>query len=320
MEQRIKALVLTLTMLTAQTYAASSVSDARSNGMGNTGVTTSNYLLAPFHNPALVAVNQDNDSLGILFPGIGANVRDTDNTLGTLDDLQNTIIRYQDSQSSDLKIANELNGYLTQLSNDKPMIVSGGATAAVAIPFNGFSINVFLNGNLALFGVTDISENRGNNPDDVTDRYNSSNVDLLATGYREFGVAVAKRFYIIGQDVSIGVTPKFQDITTYQQTLSVEEFDIDNYDQTEVSKTALNMDFGLLWFYQNFRVGLAAKDLFPQKLDTYDRSHQYQLDTQVTVSGAVEMNYFITTIDLDLTEQTRYTNIEDDTQFLRFWD
>ncbi len=52
-------------------YAANGVADARGNAMGNTGVTTSDYLLAPFYNPALTAVYRDRDSVGLLVPALG---------------------------------------------------------------------------------------------------------------------------------------------------------------------------------------------------------------------------------------------------------
>ncbi|MGF1719417.1 conjugal transfer protein TraF [Vibrio kyushuensis] len=319
MKQLIKlSVVFGLSIVTTQALSATSVADARSNGMGNTGVSTADYLLAPFHNPALVAVHRDGDRFGVLFPGLGANVRDTDNTLDTVDDLQNTIKRYEDTGNSDATIATELNNYLNQLSDDKPMVGSGGATAAIAIPLNLLSINVFLRGYVELIAITDIAADAGNGTVQVTNRYNASEVDLFAFGYSEFGVALAKRFNFMGQDVSFGVTPKFQDMTTYAQEIKVEDFDIDDYDQTEISKSAFNMDLGVVWLYQNFRAGMAIKDLFSQEIDTYYGTSKYKLDTQVTVSGAYTMDYFIATMDWDLTEQSRFSDVNDDTQFLRF--
>ena len=37
--------------------AATTVADGRGNGMGNAGVTTANYIMAPFYNPALALSN-----------------------------------------------------------------------------------------------------------------------------------------------------------------------------------------------------------------------------------------------------------------------
>ncbi|MGF1696509.1 conjugal transfer protein TraF [Vibrio lamellibrachiae] len=319
MKQLIKlSVVFGLSIVTTHALAATSVADARSNGMGNTGVSTADYLLAPFHNPALVAVHRDGDRFGVLFPGLGANVRDTDNTIDTIDDLQDTINNY-DENNIDPAIEAELNAYLDTLESNKPVVASGGAGAAVAIPLNLLSMNIFMRGYAEVLALPDITSVADST--DTADRYETSEVDMVAFGYSEIGVALAKRFSFQGQDIALGITPKFQDMTTYKQILSVEDFDISDYDQSETSKTSFNIDLGAVWLYQQFRAAIAVKDLFSQTIDTVvinNEATQYKLDTQVTVSGAYTMDYFIATMDWDLTEQSRFSGYDDDTQFLRF--
>lgn len=79
--------------------AATVVPDGRGNGMGNTGVTSADYLLAPFYNPALVALHRDSDKFGVLFPGVGVRLRDTDKTLDTVDKLQDEIKAFKANPS-----------------------------------------------------------------------------------------------------------------------------------------------------------------------------------------------------------------------------
>jgi len=299
---------------------ATVIADGRGNGMGNTGVTSADYLLAPFYNPALTAVHRDSDTIGILVPAIGATVRDTDNSLDTLDDLQDSIKTFENSGSTDPAIATQLNSYLTELSDDKPLGVTGGAGIAVALPINVLSANIFSRGYAEVVAVTDIAANNGNGPTEVTTRYENSEVDMIAFGYTEFGVALAKRMTVQGQDVSFGVTPKYQQLRTYKQNLSVEEFDISDYDQSETNKNAFNMDLGAIWFYDAYRVGIAVKDLFSQELETADDgsgTSKYKLNTQITVSGSYALEYFVATADLDLTKQERFTDVNDDTQYFR---
>ncbi|WP_295891296.1 conjugal transfer protein TraF [uncultured Vibrio sp.] len=310
------SVVIGLTFLSTQSYAASSVADARGNAMGNTGVSTADYLLAPFYNPALAAVYRDSDSFGVLFPAIGANVRDTDETIDSIDDLQETIKRYE-ANTTDPTIVADLNTQLDALEGNKPIVASGGAGAAVAIPLNALSMNIFVRGYAEILAFPDIESSSTA----VPDRYENSTVDMVAFGYSEFGVALAKRFSFGGQDFALGITPKFQDMTTYKQVISVEDFDIDDYDQSETSKSAFNLDLGAVWLYQQFRAGIAVKDLFSQSIDTVVASNgatTYELDTQVTVSGAYTLEYFIATFDWDLTDQSRFSGYDDDTQFLRF--
>ncbi|MGC9402185.1 conjugal transfer protein TraF [Vibrio genomosp. F10 str. 9ZC157] len=305
-----------LVILATNSYAATSVADARSNGMGNTGVSTADYLLAPFHNPALAAVYRDNDSFGILLPAVAGNVRDTDKTIDTIDDLQDTITKYE-ANSSDTSTIDELNTHLNTLSGNKPIVASGGVGAAVAIPLNALSMNIFVRGYAEILALPEIApESAG-----IPTRYETSTVDMVAFGYSEIGVALAKRFSFNGQDFALGITPKFQDMTTYKQVISVEDFDIGDYDQSETSKSAFNLDLGAVWLYNHFRAAIAVKDLISQEIDTVvavNGSTQYKLDTQVTVSGAYAMEYFVATMDWDLTDQSRFSGYNDDTQFLRF--
>ncbi|MEZ9231629.1 conjugal transfer protein TraF [Vibrio amylolyticus] len=317
MKQLIKLSVVSgLLFFTTQPFAASGIADARGNAMGNTGVSTADYLLAPFYNPALTAVYRDSDTVGILFPAIGANVRDTDKTIDSIDDLQDTIKRYE-ANSTDPTLVDDLNRQLNALEGNKPVVASGGAGAAVAIPLNVLSMNVFIRGYAEVLAFPDIQpESAG-----IPARYQTSTVDMIAFGYSEFGVALAKRFSFGGQDFALGITPKFQDMKTYKQVVSVEDFDISDYDQSETSKTAFNLDLGAVWLYQQFRAAIAVKDLISQSIDTVvavNGSNQYKLDTQVTVSGAYTMDYFVATVDWDLTDQSRFSGYADDTQFLRF--
>lgn len=297
--------------------AANGVADGRGNGMGNTGVTSADYLLAPFYNPALTAVYRDDDDFGVLVPAVGVNARDTDESLSTLNDLQDTIEDFEDSGSNDSAIAAQLNRYLSDLSDDKPLAVSAGGGLAVALPFGVVSGNLFVRGYAEIIAQTDIAPNGGNLPANVQARYENSSVDMIAFGYTEYGVALAKRMQLAGHDFSFGVTPKYQQLKTYSEVISVEDFDLEDYDESETSSNAFNLDLGMIWFYNDFRAGLAVKDLLSQELKTKDKSDKYQLDTQVTLSGAYASQMLTATVDWDVTKQKRFSGRDDDTQFFR---
>ncbi|MEF1292160.1 conjugal transfer protein TraF, partial [Vibrio sp. M260118] len=122
-----------------------------------------------------------------------------------------------------------------------------------------------------------------------------------------------------GQDISFGVSPKYQQLRTYKQNLSVEDFDLSDYDRSKTTKNTFNMDFGAVWLVDDYRIGVAVKDLFSKKIDTLDVGgvSTYGLNTQITVSGAYAHEFFTATIDWDLTKQKRFVELADDTQFLR---
>ncbi|MDA0128599.1 conjugal transfer protein TraF [Vibrio sp. MarTm2] len=300
--------------------AANLVADGRGNAMGNTGVTSADYLLAPFYNPALTAVYRDEDDFGILAPAIGFTARDTDESLTTLDDLQDTIEQYEDSGSSNVSLRNDLNTHLDNLSDDKPLAVSVGGGLAVAVPFGLVSGNFYTRGYAEIIAQTDIAESDTSIVDEdlrVADRYNNSNVNMAAFGYVEYGVTLAKRMTLAGQDFSFGVTPKYQELTTYSETLTVEDFDLSDYDESETSKSAFNLDLGAVWFYNDFRAGIAIKDLLSQEIETKDKTDKYKLDTQVTISGSYATELLTATLDFDVTTQKRFSGSNDDTRFVR---
>ncbi|EKO3370259.1 conjugal transfer protein TraF [Vibrio fluvialis] len=301
-------------------YAANGVADARGNAMGNTGVTTSDYLLAPFYNPALTAVYRDRDSVGLLVPALGANVRDSDESLSTIDDLQSSIDQFEAAGvgAATQENINQLNGYLDDLADDKPFAVSGGAGIAVALPMNAVSLNFFARGYAEILADSSIAANTGNTASDVETRYQNSYVNMLAFGYSEYGVAVAKLFTLQGQQIAIGITPKIQELRTYKEVVTVQDFDLSDYDQSKTSKNAFNLDIGAVWLKDNFRAGIAVKDLISQEIKTYDDQSSYTLDPQATVSGGYVTDFLALAIDWDLTKQKRFKGVDDDTQFLRF--
>ncbi|MBY7849941.1 conjugal transfer protein TraF [Vibrio fluvialis] len=301
-------------------YAANSVADARGNAMGNTGVTTSDYLLAPFYNPALTAVYRDRDSVGLLVPALGANIRDSDESLSTIDDLQSSIDQFEAAGvgAATQENINQLNGYLDDLADDKPFAVSGGAGIAVALPMNAVSLNFFARGYAEILADSTIAAKTGNTASDVETRYQNSYVNMLAFGYSEYGVAVAKLFTLQGQQIAIGITPKIQELRTYKEVVTVQDFDLSDYDQSKTSKNAFNLDIGAVWLIDNFRAGIAAKDLISQEIKTYDDQSSYTLDPQVTVSGGYVTDFLALAVDWDLTKQKRFKGVDDDTQFLRF--
>jgi hypothetical protein len=288
--------------------------------MGNTGVASADYLMAPFYNPALTSVYRDNDDAGLLLPGVQVTANDQDDTLSDIDDLQDAIDRYE-AGAVDASSVNELNGYLDALQGNNPISVNAGVGIAVAIPNQYVAANLFGDGYVEVMAATDIKDNA-----DVEQRYTLSEVNLLAFSYTEYGVALAKPYTIANQEVTFGISPKFQRLTTYAQNISVKNFDIDDYDQSEKNKSAFNLDIGAVWMKDTWQVGFAVKNLFKQSIDTDTTQVKgtYELTPQATVAGAYVSRFFTASVDLDLTKQTRFEDMDiiddsfDDTQYVRF--
>ncbi|ELJ8530379.1 conjugal transfer protein TraF [Vibrio cholerae] len=315
----------TLAVVMAMAFSSSALAsnllmDARGAGMGNTGVSTADYLLAPYYNPALTAVYRKNDSFGILLPSIGLRAEDKDESLKTIDDLQDSIEQFERAGvgAATQENVDQLNRYLDQLADDKPLAVTAGIGIAVALPLDAVSLNFFTRGYAEVIAKANVAAKSGNSANEVKTRYESSDVDLTAFGYTEVGLAVGKQVVLGGQTVALGVTPKVQQLRTYQDNASVKSFDLDDYDKSEVKDNAFNLDMGAVWLIDQYRVGIVAKDLFAKDIQTQNRNNTYKLDTQIAVSGSYVSDFFIAAVDLDLTKQRRFNGDNDDTQFMRF--
>lgn len=315
----------TLAVVMAMAFSSSALAsnllmDARGAGMGNTGVSTADYLLAPYYNPALTAVYRKNDSFGILLPSIGLRAEDKDESLKTIDDLQDSIEQFERAGvgAATQENVDQLNRYLDQLADDKPLAVTAGIGIAVALPLDAVSLNFFTRGYAEVIAKANVAAKSGNSANEVKTRYESSDVDLTAFGYTEVGLAVGKQVVLGGQTVALGVTPKVQQLRTYQDNASVKSFDLDDYDKSEVKDNAFNLDMGVVWLIDQYRVGIVAKDLFAKDIQTQNRNNTYKLDTQIAVSGSYVSDFFIAAVDLDLTKQRRFNGDNDDTQFMRF--
>ncbi|MBF4245529.1 type IX secretion system membrane protein PorP/SprF, partial [Vibrio anguillarum] len=257
-------------------------------------------------------------TFGVLFPAVGGAARDPDKSLKSIDDLQDSIKAFENSGTPNQSDIDKLNQYLDQLADDKPLAASAGIGMAIAIPLDLVSLNIFARGHAEVIARSDIAANTGSSGTDVENRYKNSTVDLIAFGYSEFGLALAKIYNIRGQQFSFGITPKIQQLRTYKQNVSVKEFDLADYDKSETNDNAFNLDLGAVWLINDFRVGVAVKDLFAQELKTIDGLSSYDLDTQVTISGGYVTEFFTAAIDLDATKQSRFQDQKDDTQYLRF--
>ncbi|MDX2319595.1 MAG: conjugal transfer protein TraF [Moritella sp.] len=302
---------LALAFTSLASSAASYAPDGRSNAMGNIGVATADYLVAPLYNPALLAVFHESDDIGILLPAIGVNVKDADSSLETITDLQDTIDDYENSGSNSAILEQDINNYLDELDGNAPVNITAGVAFAIAIPSNNVSVSLYGRGYVeAISSVNVYSSN------DTAERYEKSEVAVTGFGYSELGLALAKQYTIYGESFSFGVTPKYQILQTYSDLTSVSDFDVDLED-ADSEVTAFNFDLGAVWMKNNFRTGLAIKDVLAQEIKSTTTGYTYEMNPQVTLGLAYAAEYFTFGVDVDLTEQTRYVELEDNTQFAR---
>lgn len=299
-----------LALSATQVMAASSVADGRGTAMGGVGTASADYIAGALSNPGLTALYRNNDDFGLLLPSVGLNVNDPSSSIDTLDELEKLFKKFESDPTQEN--SDKVNSSLDNLQGAKPTLVTASAGAAISIPADIISANLFARGYANVVAISNISSDS-----DVTTRYNDSAVDLVGFTYREFGIALAKDMTLYSQKIAFGVSPKYQMLSTFHNNVSLNDFDIKDYDKSELKADGFNFDLGAVWHQKHYQIGLAIKDVLAHEMKAGTK-YSYELSPQATIGAAYKHRYYTVAADLDLTKQGHFTNVDDDTQYIRF--
>ncbi|PMN64463.1 conjugal transfer protein TraF [Enterovibrio norvegicus] len=313
---------LSVAFASFSTYAANYSVDARIDAMGGAGTAAADYLAAGFHNPALVAL-EPTSAFGVLFPTIGIQFRDPDELVDGLENFGDVYDNFRNNPSNSDNQTNTANA-LRNL-DDRVAYVSGGIGGAIAIPTNTVSGNFFVKGYTEAIVLPEISDADVSAIENGTSTSLSSNARVLAFGVVDVGLALAGNVELAGQRIAVGVTPKSQKLYTYHYEVSVDDFDVDDWDADEhrTEDSSFNMDIGVAWQNGPFRVALAGKNLISNDIKTAFRTREYtyHVDPLYTLGTAYVTELATFALDIDLNDQTRFTGsgpeIKDNTQLVR---
>lgn len=332
-KDNIVRIVLAVTLLTAAYRAAAlpfTSFDPRSLAMGGTGVASATSGNASFYNPALLSASFQDDNFAVELPIVKAEYYDPHNLRTAAQDfnnadyvnnLSNAIGQYKANPGTAtgnqvIKSANDLINGLNSIS-DKQMQLDIDAAFVVARPGRALGLSLYFNAWVLGGGVghfTQADENAikqvinevNNNSLNVTDPTNNltSSVDARLAGIAEVGISVSRQFNLFGQDIAVGITPKYVRVQTYDYL-----FTGSNLDNAKISlnnnKTVnsnMNVDLGFAKeFGDEWRAGLTVKNLFSHTYRTV-YNNALKVAPQVRV-GAVHHNSWSTVAaDFDLTE------------------
>ncbi len=153
-----------------------------------------------------------------------------------------------------------------------------------------------------------------------------SEVFVAGAGVSEFALSLAKEFSIGETSFSVGVTPKIQQIETFNYSVSVATFDeddaFDDFDDEQFRNddSGFNLDLGAaMSFTEHISVGLTLRNLVASEYETVatsGRTFTYNIEPQLTAGVAFEAANFTATADLDLNPVTRFSGAGD-SQFAR---
>lgn len=144
----------------------------------------------------------------------------------------------------------------------------------------------------------------------------NSNVQIIAVGISEVGLTLSSNFNIAGEDIAIGITPKLQNIKTFNFVASIEdeEFDDEAVTDTEQDFSAINLDMGAAYQFgadKQWQIGLVAKNLISKEYETESNINiatglttktTVSLDTQFRGGISHSTDWTVIAFDLDLME------------------
>lgn len=289
----------TLTALSSTALAAPfAVYDARSAGMGGTGVASAHISSAPFYNPAMLAAQREEEDFALL---LGAGVAAQDNNK-LLDDLEAFDTAYTNNDATAAQTA-------INSASGKQLSVLGAGYLALGVAGETWSFagssNAYLQANI---GVT---ENLGN----------VLNSELTFTGVEvtELGFSLARKF----GNLSIGITPKTQEVTSYDASTDIgnnsdlgDIIDVaTSTGQTDHGST-MNLDIGAVYkLTENWKVGAVMRNALSEDYTT-TLSKKVTLDPQTRVGLGYTGDIVTFAVDYDLTKNDPIVTGGEETQYL----
>ena len=271
--------------------------EARSAGMGGTGVASSNIAGAPLFNPAMLAAQRFDDDFSFTL-GVGVQALDKD---GFIDDVE----AFNDAV--DVGNTTAANAAATRASG-KTLDLIANAALNVGFSADKWAGAVSANGYVqANAGVTDLGVN--------------STADLVAFEISEVGVSIARKF----GNLSIGVTPKSQSVSSYDASVLLRTTD-DAGDLIDAATTTgkvdhgsnFNADIGVVYKFSDksrWQAGVVVRNVSEQTYTTA-QGKTVKIEPQSRAGIAYNGDVITLAVDYDLTENDPLVVTGDKSQML----
>ena len=284
--------------------------DPRAYAMGGIGVSSADYLSAPFHNPALIAIFNEDDSAGLMLPAAGRQVIDKGNIVDDAQDVVRSVVSLINDISLDN--ANNVIESIRQLQGDTAFIqYSYGFSAAM--PNQTLSVNVFGKYYQEVFILTDLSENDFSVTNIIDNRGRlESRVNTIGVDLMEVGISMAKSFDRGFGKFLMGFSPKIQRVDSINYVVNLDSYIYGDFQTGDYDKqyTRFNTDIGLAIALKNgWRFGLSGRNVIRQEYDFKEVlgvSGKYLINPIFTTSVSYNSDKLTLGIDIDLTENQRF--------------
>ncbi|GAA4893083.1 conjugal transfer protein TraF [Ferrimonas pelagia] len=316
-----KPVVLGLTALSLLpgVALASALVDARSGAMGGVGIASGNFTSADL-NPALLTRATEQQRFAMRL-GVGAVIRDVDNTIDDVDQIQDTLDAFEaviDRQDpNDLPEAQRLAELaINQLEALDQANPTGSAEPALGfyVPSQSLGFSLTLGAQARVDGRFHFDESDRTVLEQAlqTGQFDQEDIlsyaDANAVVVSELKLGFARLFNARGiGEFALGIAPKWQRLDSYFYRATVAEFDKDELtsDDNMTDSTQFNLDLGLHKGYGPWQFGLVAQNLMGHSLRNVE---QQTLKLKPSYTGAVayQHNGFTAALDLDLAEDRSF--------------
>lgn len=306
--------------------------DPVSMAMGGVGVALPIPTTANLYNPSLLSsfrAERDEDfAIGL---SVGVRAYDQDELLDLLDDVADDFdnleglvdqvnLGFGDPASIRTELAaaaRRLDASLTAAHGKSAQVELGGALLA-NLPRDRWAIGLTASGQMTVGARIDYQDSQYLNdladaaanaqPVNYDGAQLKSEAQLLGAAIGEFGLSFAKRVELFGQDVSLGITPKYVQVETIYYASRIDNVDVDEVDADDyrTSHGGFNLDIGLLKEFENgVYTGLVAKNLIGRDYDTVALNgvaHTISLRPQLRAGIGYDGGWFRLAADADLTK------------------
>lgn len=352
----VKGVVPLLALFSAQAAALPFQSiDPRSLSMGGTGTASGTSANAAFMNPALLAAARESEDFSLELPIISGRFMDQDDLVDEIDNYQNNNLesnltnainafKLSQTDGNAAAVATEaglLWEQLHKLSNKSvqgefsggfvvgiPSKKLGASLSANARVVGGGLLEVpaaddaLINGivadgqtSAAALAANSAIQDQITETEDVVQKL-TSNLQARGAVISEISLALAREFTIAGASLAIGLTPKYQQITTFDYVADVNTAEIDA-DQGKKEYSDFNFDIGAAKDYGNgWKVGLVVKNLIGQEYETVLGSG-LKIEPQARLGVSHATQWTTVALDVDLNESESF-GFDAKTQYIGF--
>ena len=299
--------------------------DARSVAMGNTSVATGGLSTAAFANPAMLAINESDDTFALIFPAIGIQFVDNGGMIDKVDDFQALVDQFNaaTTEAEAQAVFNQLDALAADAEGDT-LIGNASVNAALVYGGDSFSIAASFRGyGQASAGMDNYTS--GNFDYFIPANNQLPSADFIALGYaaQEVGVSIASDFKFLGMKIAWGVTPKSVtvDAIEWSQTIDI----VDTADVADTTAENLGsfvtLDAGMvIQIFDSLSAGVVAKNLVEKSFVTTVGGNEINFNTQLRAGVSYHNDWVTLAADMDLAENDPIspTSYEDPTQMMSF--